>query len=262
MKYSFIRLLVLTNIFNGYGAFDPDATRRLLLDDQTMEATFGTSAYHSKSMKSNIGKLHDTGDEWSAVRLSEYCLTGIFQHYMHELSGLDMNFNYDCEVLAIIDVEKFTSLSKKVLGIGSKDTSFGQQIASILTSVADDLKGNSVFAGLGVCFHRNKVILEKREDDIHIIPETGKGLAVREIRFAEIMEIDRLAIDQQTAFFHWMKERVETAIGYMEKYYKQNGKLPANDDKALIELKNHVPQFMEWPIYKKLIPLALAEIPE
>lgn len=232
------------------------------LDDETMQATFGTSRYHSATMKSNIGFFHARGDEWTAEELKEYFLTGIFQYYAHELCGLDMTFNYEAPSELVMPDEyneKLKRISKDVLSIESDETKIGNNIVKLLNVSVQALKSNPIFVGFGICFHRNKVILEKAQENLRYIPETPAGVIRREAVLREIIKIDRLAIDQQTAFYHWMKEVLESSVGYIKTTYETSGVLPALDDKDLLAICRHEPEFLGWPVYKELLPLALAE---
>lgn len=229
------------------------------LDNETMEASFGMSTYHSATMRGRIGWFHDDGDTWTAAALEEYFITGIFQHYVYELCRLDMTFDYEAHKASVDHIEKLAGLSKKVLEIDSDSAELNCELASLLNIVAAELKKNPIFVGLGICFHRNKIILEKKEEALRYIPKTPKGMVVREKKVAEILEIDRLTIDQQTAFYHWMKENIEQSMSYIRDFYKGFGKLPDLDSKDLLELANHQPEFMTWPSYTRLVPLAKSE---
>jgi hypothetical protein len=224
------------------------------LDDETMQATFGSSLYHSATMRGNIGAFHATGDTWTAMHLGEYFLTGIFQHYVHEISGLDMTFDY-----TKTSVHKVRELISKTLLVDSVDEELGRGIAGLLNKVAIDLKNNPIFVGLGICFHRNKVKIEKLSEKLRYIPNTEKGNVAKEAIFRMIMESDRLATDQQTAIYHWMKQTFENTINYIRSVYQERGELPRADDERLLELSVHEPEFLKWPGYRDLIPLALAE---
>lgn len=224
------------------------------LDDETMQATFGSSLYHSPTMRGNIDLFHDTGDTWTAMQLGEYFLTGIFQHYVHEISGLDMTFDY-----TKTNVHKVRELLSKTLLVDSVDEELGRGIAGLLNKVAIDLKNNPIFVGLGICFHRNKVKIEKLSEKLRYIPNTEKGNVAKEAIFRMIMESDRLATDQQTAIYHWMKQTFENTISYIRSVYQEHGELPRADDERLLELSVHEPEFLKWPGYRDLIPLALAE---
>lgn len=201
------------------------------LDDETMGASFGTSPYHSAAMKAKIGMFHATGDTWTSAELVEYFLTGIFQHYAHEL----------------------TSPLLRV------DAALCGGANALLECVNVSIKNNPIFVGLGVCFHRNKILLEKKAETLRWIPETPKGMLAREVRVAEIMTLDRMVIDQQTAFYYWMKEILEGAVNRINGFYEASGVLPEVDDEVLQALSCQEPAFLTWDVYKALVPLALAE---
>jgi hypothetical protein len=231
-----------------------------VLDDETMQATFGTSHYHSKTMRGNIGIFHTSGDQWTDAQLSEYFLTGIFQHYVHELCGMDME----------LGVCNF----KKILGVDIFDPALHADTIAALNTAVFKLKENPIFINLGTCFHRNKINLEKCNDNYTSLYKAHENSGVlkncdapekmtaKELRAAaarskqvSIMDIiDRTAIDQQTAFYHWMKEILEGAVDYIKRAYDASGALPALDDEELIALSTRVPAFMEWPVYKALRP--------
>ncbi len=231
MTAIFTYLLVLLNFSNTLTASSASHERLPGLDDETMQATFGMSPYHSSTMRDRIGIFHATGDTWTSVALSEYFLTGIFQHYAHELSA-------------------------KILGT---DSALSRDAEGLLNKVKLELKSNPIFVGLGICFHRNKVRLEKKAEELGRIPKTLRSLPVREIRAAEIMAIDRITIDQQTALYYWMKETLEGSANYIKSIFESSGKLPDPDDEVLRDLSRHEPEFLTWSVYKALVPLALAE---
>lgn len=232
------------------------------LDDETMQATFGTSQYHSAAMKGNIGKFHANGDQWTDAQLSEYFLTGIFQHYVHELCGFDMERSV-CDL-------------KKILGIDISDAALHAGTVEILNTIISKLKGNPIFVNLGICFHRNKVTLEKCSEsyaglyEIHeslgllkncnapdkMTPKELRAAAARSKEVIVMNIIDRTTIDQQTAFYYWMKETLGNSVGYIKSVYEASGVLPALDNKDLLAICDHEPEFLEWPVYEKLFPLA------
>lgn len=163
---------------------------------------------------------------------------------------------------------------KKILGIDLLDPDLQTSTVAVLNTVIAKLKENSAFINLGTCFHRNKINLEKciesytRLYEIHQSAgflkycDTPEKMTKRELRavsvrtewLSDIKTIDRITIDQQTAFYHWIKETLERAVDYIKRAYKSSGALPTLDDEGLIALSTRVPEFMEWPIYKSLVP--------
>ena len=190
-----------------------------------------------------------------------YFLTGIFQHYVHELCSLDMTHDYESGAAA-----EAKALLEKVLDIDSDDIKLGCGIAGLLNKVAFGLKSNPTFVGLGICFHRNKVKQEKLETRLEelkrVIPEKHpRCTQIIQAQFDEIMSVDRKATDQQVAFYHWMKEVLEGSVGYIKTIFEESGALPAPDDKDLLAICSREPDFLTLPVYAELVPLALAEKP-
>lgn len=258
MNIFLFNFLFVFNFLWGLMASSMPEKGFLELDNEIMCASFGMSSYHSAGMQGKIGIFHHRGDQWTDAELSEYFLTGIFQHYVHELCGLDMTFDYNptdgagagggCD-----PVDRHHKILKRVLEVDSDDMRLSCKIAGLLNMVASCLKSNPVFVNLGICFHRNKVLLEKEEAKLRYIPTTSKGMLVRETIGASIMAKDRLTIDQQTAFYYWMKETLTASVSYIKTVYESSGALPTLDDERLIALSTRVPEFMEWPVYKALM---------
>ena len=260
-------LLICTFLGELVGAAVGLAERLPALDDETMQATFGASRYHSEAMRGNIGIFHATGDEWTTTRLKEYFLTGIFQHYVHELCGLDMTFDYEIRAELVspeVYGEKLKCLSKAVLDVD--DEALGYDVAKLFNIILSGIKSNHTFVGLGICFHRNKVNQEKLETRLEelkrvISEKHRKREQVIQSKFDEMMAIDRKAMDQQIAFYYWMKETLRDAVNYIKTTYEASGALLALDDKDFLVICSHEPEFLTWPVYKELVPLALAEEP-
>lgn len=265
----FFTLFVFLSHLMGAAAAEPTVAlhQRLPdLDDETMQATFGTSRYHSATMKGNIGIFHADGDQWTDAQLREYFLTGIFQHYVHELCGFDMERGV-CDL-------------KEILGVDLSDVALHARTIEVLNTVISKLKENPIFVNLGICFHRNKINLEKCSESYASLYGMHRSLGFlknfdapekmteRELRAAAIRSkvvsiidiIDRTTIDQQTAFYYWMKEILERSVSYVKITYEASGVLPAFDDKDLLTICHYEPEFLEWPVYKELLPLALAKV--
>lgn len=246
------------------------------LTDEIMQASFGMSSYHAKSMQSNIGIFHDSGDTWNDTKLSEYCLTGIFQHYVYQICAFNMNTNYNApQALKECDL-----LASAV--IGAQDADLGKNLSLLLNLILSNLKSNPLFIGIGVGFHKNKIILEKKEMELskllHIKQNYEAKLACCEsdryqtqlndsvAKIAElstfIYDTDRICIDQQTCFYYWIKQTLDQTIECFRAFYEEHKRLPEivdghfkicdiTDETIIAE-----PEFLSWPTYKSVIEQA------
>lgn len=246
------------------------------LTDEIMHASFGMSSYHAKSMQSNICIFHDSGDTWNDTKLSEYCLTGIFQHYVYQICSLNMNTDYNApQALKECDI-----LAKAFIGV--QDPDLGKNLSLLLNLILSNLKSNPLFVGIGVGFHKNKIILEKKEMELskllHIKQNYEAKLACCEsdryqtqlnycvAKIAElstfIYATDRICIDQQTCFYYWIKQTLDQTAEYFRGFYEEHKSLPEivdghfkihdiTDETIITE-----PEFLSWPTYKIVIEQA------
>lgn len=235
------------------------AAERLLdpLSDADMHATQGSSPYHSYRVREMFPKMHQKGDEMSDGDLQFIFLFGIYQHYVHQFTGLDAEYNYfmlaeNPKDARAYDMMKFTSLLEckgediKALTrdeLISKAISYGRWIQCTL----EELRKNSLFAILGGDFQRDKVIAEKKE--AALATEDGEK---KEAVYKELMAADRRAIDRQTLLFHWTKDVFETSKARFDFFNKAPIK-PGEDEFIKSLAKSYRPDFLSWERYAPLL---------
>ncbi len=258
------------------------------------EATSGGSRFHSEGL--NFVEFHAHGDTWTPPQLANHFLHGIFQHYVYEITGLDMND--DSSLMGyvhfiITDASYYQDRKWSVIKGGKKQNYFymlnaanlitrtldparvvrgddfvtgeiiniplANSIRRLLEQVIQQLKNIPLFVGLGVGFHRNRIVMEKLTS-----VEYFSDAAVESMQ-----KIGVLGNDQQTAFYYWMKQTLENSVKYIRQKFVANGgklgELKEGDerflpdfDETLLGISQHIPTFItsaEW-VYSTLVPQA------
>lgn len=267
-------LTLLTHVFFTLTGAQELEQRLPPLDDYTMGASFGNSSCHSPDMQNKRGAFHASGETWSDIEIANYFLKGIFQHYVHQICGLHMVYHSNSEYYRKI-------FAKEVLNV--EDAALGKDLGDLVNLVLKDLRNNQTFVGIGVWFHRNKILLEKANEKLmEVLKIKGniekkltekpskKHQSLLQQREKEVEEMstliysmDRLCTDQQACFYYWLKGTLDHTLGAIKNFYAANNRLPeivGGDimcDGIPADVANTQPEFLHWPAYKEVVEQAL-----
>ena len=213
------------------------------------KASVGMSRFYSENI--DWTDFHKNGDKWPQEKLAHHFLNADFQHYVYEITGVDMNddstlvvsspfitgasdysgykwkaikrdgmekcfylLNAANLVMRTLDPARALNAERKVLIEGEIiNIPLAKSLRGLLEHVIHELKSNPVFVGLGIGFLRNKIVMEKLSNAEYFSDAIVEAM----------QRIGVLGNDQQAAFYYWMKQTLENSVKYIRQKFVANG---------------------------------------